>query len=101
MRRNGFVCKQLEEVQKLDLKHIISYTSTVNHSKAMTLTTKFKKDISTLRAAVNQEIYLDVKNPKLYKKIVRYYEGLQYVKLTGEDPDADYNAIIECISEDL
>ena len=69
--------------------------------KAMTLTTKFKKDISTLRAAVNQEIYLDVKNPKLYKKIVWYYEGLQYVKLTGEDPDADYNAIIECISEDL
>ena len=67
----------------------------------MTLTTKFKKDLNTLRAAVNQEIYLDVKNPKLYKKIVRYYEKLQYVKLTGEDPDADYNAIIECISEDL
>ena len=67
----------------------------------MTLTSKFKKDISTLRAAVNQEIFLDVKNPKLYKNIVRYYEGLQYVNLTGEDPDADYNAIIECISEDL
>ena len=67
----------------------------------MKLTSKFKKDISTLRAAVNQEIFLDVKNPKLYKKIVRYYEGLQYVNLTGEDPDADYNAIIECISEDL
>ena len=41
----------------------------------MTLTTKFKKDISTLRAAVNQEIYLDVKNPKLYKKIKRYYDA--------------------------
>ena len=27
----------------------------------MTLTTKFKKDISTLQAAVNKEFYLDVK----------------------------------------
>ena len=30
----------------------------------MTLTTKFKKDISTLRAAANKEIFLDVKYPK-------------------------------------
>ena len=67
----------------------------------MTLTTKFKKDISTLRAAANKEIYLDVKNPKLYKKVRRYYESLEYVQLTGEDPDADYNAIMECIAEDL
>ena len=52
----------------------------------MTLTSKFKKDISTLRAAANKEIYLDVKNPKLYKKVTRYYvsEGL-----------------VECIAEDL
>ena len=67
----------------------------------MTLTTKFKKDISTLRAAANKEIYLDVKNPKLYKKVRRYYENMDYVQLTGEDPDADYNAIKECIAEDL
>ena len=65
----------------------------------MTLTSKFKKDISTLRAAVNQEIYLDVKNPKLYKKVKRYYQD--EIQLTGEDPDADYNAIMECIAEDL
>ena len=65
----------------------------------MTLTSKFKKDISTLRAAANKEIYLDVKNPKLYKKIKRYYQD--EVNLTGEDPDADYNTIIECIAEDL
>ena len=65
----------------------------------MTLTSKFKKDIGTLRAAVNKEIYLDVKNPKLYKKIQRYYQD--EVNLTGEDPDADYNTIIECIAEDL
>ena len=65
----------------------------------MTLTTKFKKDLSTLRAAVNQEIFLDVKNPKLYKKVKRYYQD--EVTLTGEDPDADYATIIECLAEDL
>ena len=65
----------------------------------MTLTSKFKKDISILRAAANKEIYLDVKNPKLYKKVKRYYQD--EVILTGEDPDADYNTIMECIAEDL
>ena len=67
----------------------------------MKLTTKFKKDISTLRAAANKEIFLDVKYPKLYKKVKSYYEGLQYIDLQGEDPDADYNAGIESIIEDL
>jgi len=65
----------------------------------MTLTSKFKKDISILRAAANKEIYLDVKNPKLYKKVKRYYQD--EIQLSGEDPDADYNAIMECIAEDL
>ena len=65
----------------------------------MTLTAKFKKDIGTLRAAANQEIFLDVKHPKLYKKLVRYYQ--KEINLTGEDPDADYNAIMECVIEDL
>ena len=65
----------------------------------MTLTSKFKKDLSTLRAAANKEIYLDVKNPKLYKKVKRYYQD--EVTLTGEDPDADYATIIECLAEDL
>jgi len=66
----------------------------------MTLSSKFKKDLSTLRAAANKEIYLDVKNPKLYKKVMRYYVG-EGVELSGEDPDADYNNIMECIAEDL
>jgi len=34
----------------------------------MTLTSKFKKDVQTLRSASNGDFYLDVKNPKLYKK---------------------------------
>ena len=67
----------------------------------MTLTTKFSKDLSILRAAANKEIYLDVKNPKLYKKVKRYYVGEGLVNLSGEDPEADYEAIVECISEDL
>ena len=65
----------------------------------MTLTTKFKKDLNTLKAAVEREIYLDVKHPKLYKKVCRYYQN--EVQLVGEDPDADYNLIIECIKQDL
>jgi|TARA_B100000902_G_scaffold390699_1_gene440087 hypothetical protein len=67
----------------------------------MTLTSKFKKDISILRAAANKEIYLDVKNPKLYKKVTRYYVGEGIAELSGEDPDVDYNIIMECIAEDL
>jgi|TARA_R100000426_G_scaffold12804_2_gene12699 hypothetical protein len=65
----------------------------------MTLTTKFKKDLNTLKAAAEREIYLDVKHPKLYKKVCRYYQN--EVELVGEDPDADYNLIIECIKQDL
>ena len=65
----------------------------------MTLTTKFRKDLSILRAAVDKEIYLDIKHPKLYKKICRYYQN--DVQLTGEDPEADYHQIIECLRQDL
>ena len=67
----------------------------------MTLPSKFKKDTSTLRAAANKEIYLDVKNPKLYKKLTRYYVSEGLVEISGEDPDADYSSIIECVAEDL
>ena len=65
----------------------------------MTLTSKFKKDLSTLRAAANSEIFLDVKNPKLYKKIRRFYQ--EEVILDGEDPDRDYALVIECVRQDL
>ena len=65
----------------------------------MTLTSKFRKDISILRAAVDKEIFLDVKNPKLYKKLVRYYQN--EVEFVGEDPDADYNLLMDCVRQDL
>ena len=65
----------------------------------MTLTSKFKKDIGILQAAVNKEIFLDVKNPKLYKKVCRYYQN--EVDLDGEDPERDYELVIECVRQDL
>ena len=65
----------------------------------MTLTTKFKKDISILTDAVNNNIFLDLKYPKLYKKICRHYQNEVY--LDGEDPERDYSLIIECIRQDL
>ena len=65
----------------------------------MTLTSKFKKDLQTLRAAVDKEIFLDVKNPKLYKKVCRYYQN--EVVLDGEDPERDYELVLECVRQDL
>ena len=65
----------------------------------MTLIEKFKKDISILRAAADGEIYLDVKNPKLYKKIRRYYEK-EGVVFSGEPLD-DYEMLMENLFADL
>ena len=65
----------------------------------MTLTSKFKKDIGILQAAANKEIFLDLKNPKLYQKIKRYYQN--EVVLDGEDPERDYSLVIECLRQDL
>ena len=65
----------------------------------MALTEKFKKDISTLRAAANGEIFLDVKNPKLFKKVRRYYEREGAV-FSGEPLD-DYEMLMELIYSDL
>lgn len=65
----------------------------------MTIATKFKKDISTLRAASTGEIFLDVKNPKLFKKVRRYYENTGVV-FSGDALD-DYDILMEQISVDL
>ena len=66
----------------------------------MTLTSKFRKDISILRAAANREIYLDVKNPKLFKKVKKYYERVELIQFTGE-PLEDYDILMDVIAEDL
>ena len=65
----------------------------------MTLTSKFKKDIQTLRGAVNGDFFLDVKNPKLLKKIRRYYENNGLV-FSG-DPLDDYDILMEQVAIDL
>ena len=65
----------------------------------MTLNSRFKKNLNDLRAAANGENYLDIKNPKLYKKIMRYYEK-ESVTFTG-DSFHDYDIIIENLKKDL
>ena len=65
----------------------------------MSLIQKFKKDVSTLRLAANGDIYLDVKNPKLYKKVRRFYEN-EGVVFSG-DPLDDYEILMEYIANDL
>ena len=65
----------------------------------MSLVSKFKKDISTLRSAANGDFYLDVKNPKLYKKVNRYYRD-EGVIFSGEPLD-DYDMLMEYILQDL
>ena len=66
---------------------------------ALALTEKFKKDISTLRAAATGEIFLDVKNPKLFKKVRRFYEN-EGVVFSGEPLD-DYEMLMEYLFQDL
>lgn len=65
----------------------------------MTITSKFKKDIQVLRAAANGDIFLDVKNPKLYKKVRRYYVNNDVV-FSG-DPLDDYEIMMEHLYNDL
>ena len=65
----------------------------------MTLTAKFKNDIQTLRGAVKGDFSLDVKNPKLLKKVRRYYEN-EGVVFSG-DPLDDYDILMEQIAVDL
>jgi hypothetical protein len=65
----------------------------------MTITSKFKKDIQTLRGAANGDFFLDVRNPKLFKKVRKFYEN-DGVVFSG-DPLDDYDILMDCIAEDL
>ena len=65
----------------------------------MTLTTKFKKDLSTLRAAADKEIFLDVKTPKLYKKVKRYYQS--EIEYSEDDHELNYSLVVECLRQAL
>lgn len=65
----------------------------------MSLTIKFKKDISTLRSAANGDFYLDVKNPKLYKKVRKFYENQGVI--FSDDPLDNYDILIDYLVQDL
>ena len=65
----------------------------------MSLIQKFKKDVSTLRGAANGDFYLDVKNPKLYKKVRRFYENEGMI-FSG-DPLDDYEMLMDYLDQDL
>ena len=66
----------------------------------MSLNEKFKnKDLSILRSAAEGEYFLDVKNPKLYKKVRKFYEN-DGVVFSGDALD-DYDMLMEQIAIDL
>jgi len=65
----------------------------------MTLAEKFKKDVDTLWGAANGDFYLDVKNPKLFKKVRRYYESKGVI--FSDDALDNYEILIDCLIQDL
>jgi hypothetical protein len=60
---------------------------------------KFKSDLKKLTSAVEGHINLDEQYPKLYQKVIRYYEdrGIQLY----DDPEDDYNVILDQVESDL
>ena len=65
----------------------------------MSLRTKFRKSIGIFNDAIMRTIELDYSQPKLYKKVYKYYEELG-VEFTGDSVE-DYQPILECLKSDL
>lgn len=65
----------------------------------MSILVKFKKDLSILKAAAEGEIFLDVKNPKLFKKVKKYYEKEGVV--FSDDALDNYDILIDQLYSDL
>lgn len=63
------------------------------------LRSKFRKSIGILQNAVSRTVELDSSQPKLYKKVKRFYEE-EGVRFTGDSVE-DYQIILDCIQEDL
>jgi hypothetical protein len=59
----------------------------------------FRKSLYILQRAANREIDLDYDYPKIYKKVRKFYEtnGVEFY----DEPEADYEAILALIAEDL
>ena len=60
---------------------------------------KFRKSFGIFQDAVNRTIELDYSQPKLYKKVCKFYEE-QGVSFTGDSVD-DYQIVLQCLQEDL
>ena len=64
----------------------------------MSIKQRFHKYLPLLEETVEGNVFLDLKNPKLYKKLIRYYanEGVEFYN----DPN-DYATVVRCIAADL
>ena len=64
----------------------------------MSVTQKFHKYLPLLEETVEGTIFLDLKNPKLYKKLIRHYasEGVEFY-----DDGNEYATVVQCLAEDL
>ena len=60
---------------------------------------KLRSDLKLLTSAVEGEVALDEDKPRLYQKLIRYYEdrGVQLY----DDPEDDYNTILDLVEQDL
>ena len=65
-----------------------------------TFSSKFKKNLDALEKAVDREIALDYKYPKIYKKVLRYYKGEGH-EFSEEDPEQEYSLVMSLIAKDL
>ncbi len=65
----------------------------------MSLLSKFKKNADVLAQTVDGTVALDFKNPKLYKKVLRYYRD-QDIEFY-DDPYDTYELVVDLIKEDL
>ena len=65
----------------------------------MSLRAKFRKSTGIFQDAVNRTIELDYSQPKLYKKVVKYYTDMG-VTFTGDSVE-DYAIVLECLEQDL
>jgi RNA recognition motif-containing protein len=64
-----------------------------------TFESQFYKNVEVLNRAVNRAVELDFEYPKLYKKLKKFFinEGVEFYN----EPEADYELIIDLLSEKL
>lgn len=61
--------------------------------------TTFRKSLYILQRAANREIDLEYDYPKIYKKVKKFYvaNSVEFY----DEPEADYEAILALIADDL